>query len=297
MTKLYGLVQAAGFCFRVQGVVVGVRANSIAKLREVEARLPWGYRRHRTCAVRRLYFFCFHHGDARPGLRRYHALYGDTGILARTDTETELFDEFERDLNFYIAQSSPNRFFVHAGVVAWNGVAIVIPGKSHTGKSTLVRAFLQQGATYYSDEYAVFDRNGYVHPYARPLAIRKDSDGRQTKVMPSSLGCEVGQKCIRVGLVLLTYFRRSSHWRPRALSATRGALGLLANSFSGRKEPARALFFAAQAASKATVLSGVRGEAGDVARAVLCVLQERKRGNARSSSREGGSGETAGIEA
>jgi hypothetical protein len=273
MTKLYGLVQAGGFCFSLLGVVAGIRVNDVEKIREVEARLPWGHRRHGICSVKRLYSFYFNRRETRPGMRRYHTLYRDSDVLARTENETELLDEFERDLGLHIAQSTPKRLVVHAGVVDWKGTAIVMPGRSFTGKTTLVKEFLRHGATYYSDEYAILDRNGRVHPYPRPLMVRDSANGRQREVATSTLGCRVGAKPIRIGLILVTFYRRSARWRPRPQSVTHGALGLLANSFSGRRDPVKALTFISEAVSKARVLSGVRGEAAEMVQAILRGLE------------------------
>jgi hypothetical protein len=55
---------------------------------------------------------------------------------------------------------------VHAGVVGWNGGAAILPGPSHAGKTTLVAELLRHGAVYFSDEYALIDAEGRVHPYA-----------------------------------------------------------------------------------------------------------------------------------
>jgi hypothetical protein len=277
MTKLYGLVQAGGFCFSLLGVVAGVRVNSVEKIREVEERLPWGHRRHRICPVDRLYSFYFNRRESRPGMRLYHTLYRDTEVLARTENITQLLEEFERDLALHIAQSAPKRLVVHAGVVDWNGTAIVMPGKSFTGKTTLVKEFLRRGATYYSDEYAILDKNGRVHPYPRPLMVRDSVNGRQIKVATSKLGYRAGAKPIRIGLILVTFYRRSARWRPRSQSVTRGALGLLANSFSGRRDPAKALTFISEAVSKARVLHGVRGEAAETVQAILRGFEDRRR--------------------
>ena len=71
-----------------------------------------------------------------------------------------------------IAEVARNRVFVHAGVVGWKGRAIVIPGRSYSGKSTLVSELIRAGAAYYSDEYAVFDSRGRVYPFAKPLEMR-----------------------------------------------------------------------------------------------------------------------------
>ena len=78
-----------------------------------------------------------------------------------------------------VAERAPNHLFVHAGVVGWEGRAIVMPGASFAGKTTLVQAWLEAGATYYSDEFAVLDRAGRVHPFARPLTIRDGNDRRR----------------------------------------------------------------------------------------------------------------------
>ena len=60
----------------------------------------------------------------------------------------------------FVAERAPDHLFVHAGVVGWEGRAIVMPGASFAGKTTLVQAWLEAGATYYSDEFAVLDRAG-----------------------------------------------------------------------------------------------------------------------------------------
>jgi serine kinase of HPr protein (carbohydrate metabolism regulator) len=70
-------------------------------------------------------------------------------------------------VEFDIAVRARSALFVHAGVVAWRGRAVLIPGASNAGKSTLVAELVRRGATYYSDEYAAIDAAGRVHPYAR----------------------------------------------------------------------------------------------------------------------------------
>ena len=46
-----------------------------------------------------------------------------------------------------------------------------LPGHSFSGKSTLVAALVRAGAVYYSDEFAVLDPDGFVHPYAKALSL------------------------------------------------------------------------------------------------------------------------------
>src|ERR687894_479249 len=50
-------------------------------------------------------------------------------------------------------------------VVARGGRALVRPGPSLSGKTTLVAALVRSGAAYLSDEFAVLDPEGRVHPY------------------------------------------------------------------------------------------------------------------------------------
>src|SRR5215211_6866416 len=101
----------------------------------------------------------------------YRVVVGDTVHEACTDLELAVgtLDAFVRS---HIAINAPNRIFVHAGVVSYRGRAIVLPGTSFSGKTTLAVALIQAGAAYYSEEYAVFDEFGLVHPYPKPFSIR-----------------------------------------------------------------------------------------------------------------------------
>src|SRR4029077_6709070 len=89
---------------------------------------------------------------------------------------------------FFVAERAPDHLFVHAGVVGWDGGAIVMPGASFAGKTTLVQAWLGAGATYYSDEFAVLDRTGRVHPFTRPLSIRDRATASTRRVPVAALG-------------------------------------------------------------------------------------------------------------
>ena len=70
----------------------------------------------------------------------------------------------ESQIQGHIALDATEFVFIHAGVVADGGRAIVIPGLSFSGKTTLVRALVEAGAVYYSDEFAALDENGRVLP-------------------------------------------------------------------------------------------------------------------------------------
>jgi len=246
-----------------------VRVNAPQFVLQIQAHLPPAWRIQQSPVVDRLYSFVFAGRGARPGVQRFHLLYGDLQNLARTGDAEDLFEAFESDLNNFIGQSARRRFFVHAGVVGWRGRAIVIPGRSYSGKTTLVKEFLRYGATYYSDEFAVLDGRGCVNPFAKPLAMREETTQKQSKVSATELGVETGVKPLPVGLLLFTHYQSSARWHPRAISPGRAALGLLANALSARGQPEQTLTFLQRAVRGARILNGVRGEAKEVVRAIL----------------------------
>ena len=66
-----------------------------------------------------------------------------------------------------------------------------MPGLSFSGNMTLVRAVVEAGAVYYSDEHAMLDEVGRVHPYARPLPFRPPRGVRSTSAPRSWVGSSV----------------------------------------------------------------------------------------------------------
>ena len=78
-----------------------------------------------------------------------------------------------------------NLHAVHAGAVLFGNRAVLLPGKSFAGKSSLVAELLRRGATCLSDEYALIDGAGIVHAYPRPLLLRNGGHA-QTPVLPGT---------------------------------------------------------------------------------------------------------------
>src|SRR5215475_14416282 len=134
MTNLYRLVKACGFCFRSFGVVGGVRLNEPNMLGKIEERLPPGWHKRPSGPVDTVYSFFFNRAGSSQRVRRYHVLYGNSQVLARSENEDELLEEFERRVNAHVSATSRSKCFVHAGVVGWKGKAIVMPGRSFSGK-------------------------------------------------------------------------------------------------------------------------------------------------------------------
>ena len=174
MDKLDRLVWADGFSFISYGVRIGVRINERAQLARVLSCLPPGWQRTTSTRVDRLYSVVAGGEGSRPNLKLLNLVYANANRLARTSSFDDALDALESDLQLFVAEEAPRRLFVHAGVVAWKGKAALIPGRSFSGKTSLVAELVKRGATYYSDEYAVLDAEGHVHNYARPLSIREN---------------------------------------------------------------------------------------------------------------------------
>lgn len=248
---------------------IGVRVNDPQLLPRIESLLPPGWKRSPSPIVGRLYSVFVGGESPRAGLRRLHLAYANTLRVARTADLEAALEAFESDLRLYIAERARRRVFVHAGVVAWRGRAIVIPGRSFSGKSSLVAALVRAGATYYSDEYAVFDARGRVHPFPAPLSLRGAEGERPTRHPAESLGGRPGTRPLPVGLVAVSEYRRGARWRPRRLTPGQGVLTLLANTVPARERPAAALAVLQRVVVAAPVLKGPRGEASEVADALL----------------------------
>ena len=272
MDKLDRLEWPAGFSFSSYGATIGVRANDPAIIGQLEPLLPPGWRLSSSPRVDRLYSLLASRPQSRRGIRGLNLAYADVLRIARSSNLQDVLERFESDLQLYVAESARKRIFVHAGVVEWSGEAIIIPGRSHTGKTTLVAELVRAGARFYSDEYAVFDAAGLVHPYAKPLAVR-DASGRQLKCSPEDLGGSPGRGPTPIGLVVVTAFKDGTRWKPKNGSAGQGILALLANTVAARRKPAGSLNVFQRAVTDALVLSGSRGEAREASASILELME------------------------
>ena len=197
-------------------------------------------------------------------------VYRDNERIARSTDRREAMLALESALRFAVAETSARSVFVHAGVVGWRGRAIVIPGVSGSGKTTLVKALVQAGAVYYSDEYAVLDDQGLVAPFPKPLSVRTGTSPWRARVSVNVYDGAVGDVPIPVGLVVVTRHRPGARWCPRPLSAGETALALVANTLRIRQDPAAVLTRLARALPPdASGIDSDRDDADSTAAAIL----------------------------
>lgn len=144
--------------------------------------------------------------DRLPDLREWLPFWWqDADVEPERVWRVEGYAQTVGDLELWLAEHAVEFIFVHAAVVAFDGVAIVVPGRSMTGKSTLCKALLECGADYGSDEYAVIDAAGLVHPYPRPLSLRQP-DGTVRRVDFSQYRADVMAPATPIGVVAAMRF-------------------------------------------------------------------------------------------
>jgi hypothetical protein len=267
---------AAGISFISYGVRVRIRVNDAAMLDQLPQLLPPGWKPVSSPLAKRVYSLVVAGYGAQKGARRgrMNILYADREMLLRSSNLDEMLERFESHLQLFVAEWARRRVFIHAGVVGWNGKAIVIPGRSFSGKTTLVAELVRAGADYYSDEYAVLDTRGRVHPYPKPLAIRENGSEEQTKYTAESFGGSIGARPLPVGIIVVSRYKTGARWRPRELSAGQSALELLSNAVPARTKPGEALAVLQKVVSNAPTVKGVRGDAGKAAASILRKLDE-----------------------
>lgn len=245
---------------------MGVRVNPRELINEVASRLPAVAKPATAHAVQRLYWIRAA-GEQRRNIKPFNILYVDSLQHEKSLNLNEILSTFEYDVELYVAENAKQRLFVHAGVVGWHGRAILLPGKTLSGKSTLVARLLESGASYYSDEFALLDPDGLVHPYPRPLAMRASPNlgPLKTHVFPGP----VPRKPLPVGLIAFSQYEANGKWRPRPLSPGRAILTLLSNTISARRRPRFAMSVLPKVVANAAVVQSVRGDAAETVDALL----------------------------
>lgn len=121
---------------------------------------------------------------------------------------------------------------IHAAAVARHGNAMLLAGRSHSGKTTLA-AWLaaHHGYEYATDEASAIDVDGAVMPYPRPLGLRPESpmarptSGTAQRFMPdevlvpvSDVGGVVARTAWPAQLIVFPHFQPESDVRVASVS-------------------------------------------------------------------------------
>jgi len=168
------------------------------------------------------------------------------------------WDRVESELALFAAERLADEIAVHAAVIVHEGLAVVVPGASGSGKSRLCVAAHEVGATVLSDEYALVARDGgLVTGWARPVRVRRPTGG------VDRLDIATTAAPVPVGLVAVVRYQPGAALDLEALTTAQTAMLLLANTVCARTRPDESLDAALAVARSAPGVTGVRGEASD----------------------------------
>jgi hypothetical protein len=160
---------------------------------------------------------------------------------------------------------------VHAGAVLIEGRALLLPGSTHAGKSSLVAELLRRGASYLSDEYAIIDSQGQTHPYPRPLLLRSGHPW-QSLVLPEELNASFAVQPAPVGWILAIDYVPGGAWKINEMSQGEAVMLLLRNTPHEMAQSPGMVDFFFRVAGSADCCEGTRGDAVEAASHVLNLI-------------------------
>jgi hypothetical protein len=248
------------------GVSWAIQADDIAAYHLLLDRLPPGSTPVSAKGTLRSYAFRTL-PPATPGDDVSYLLLADGRPLLRSTEASDIAEAFEDNLNWLVAEHSQRRVFLRAGVVGWRDRAIIIPGGPRTGKTTLVRALVACGATYFSDTYAVLD-GSTVHPYRSRLPEWLGEGGSLSCLLDEIRGVQP-TKPLPVGIVVFAPYQPGAVFKPKLISRGKSLLGLFKHAVSAQRRPEQVLRVLDSVTRKCNALEGVRGDAHAVATYLL----------------------------
>lgn len=252
--------------FNCYGVKIGVIVNRIELLQSIRDLLPVDAREVALNEVDHL-FSIVAFGDGNPE----NALFCNGREWIKDPNLESLFSILQAQMRQKVAEFTNEKVFIHAGVVVYKNCLIMLPGNSFAGKTTLTAALVQAGAVYYSDEFAIVDRNGIVSPYPKPLSMRKrgSRESLQVEIGVEHFGGKQGVEPLPVKLVVITKHQPRARWRPEVLSAGQAILELLKHANNSLRHPQIVLPVLQKIAENARVIRSPRGAAEICAAAIL----------------------------
>lgn len=182
-----------------------------------------------------------------------------------------------RALDDAVLARLPSWRVAHAGVVACDGRALLLPGRTHSGKSTLVAELVRRGAVYFSDEYALIDSEGLVHPYPRPMMLR--NGGPESHVAPVA---ESGTAAVPVGWIFGLTWQAGACWDPILLDQSQAVMLLLQNTPHVLAEAPELVRYFERAVAQAQTYTGCRPDSAEAASEMLRLVGRAR--DARSTS-------------
>jgi hypothetical protein len=262
LAELDKLKWTAGFAFRPYEQYLGIRTNRPDLLEPLKKLLLPGWSTEPIAEVD--YLFSVYAETGADGSTTY-AIYGDSSEILRTARASDIATAIDAWLHIVVAHFASHRLFVHAGAVVWKDRAILIPGASMSGKSTLVAALVDQGARYWSDDFAVLDGEARVFSYPVPLQLRTT----QQVISAPDLGWKPDLGGVRVGLIAILPYKSGAQLRLRKISPAKATMELIQNTVTAVRDFERWMRLLPDLTSQCVCLKGTRNEAAPAAERLL----------------------------
>ncbi|MCW5960426.1 MAG: hypothetical protein KIS76_09705 [Pyrinomonadaceae bacterium] len=208
-------------------------------------------------------------------------IFDDNQITTFYNLNDEVFSHLtDKLISVFAFVLAPQKYFFHAGAVSICGTGVIIVGPSFSGKTSLVKSLLKSGAVYYSDDVAVVDRNGFLHPFNNSLSIR-DNSSKRSIVSPSVFGAQHGKVSVPLGLILHAPYSPGSTWTPSNQSQAQ-AVWMLTTNFIYHAflaiDPAETWKSVSDIIKSVPYYSGIRGEASELVEWLLTRLDQNDHG-------------------
>lgn len=268
LEECFDYPDSKAFVFESFGVKIEIRSNKPEHLTEIYKRLVHALPQNLEIIEKRN---SQHRFFVESGEDEFLKLWKNDEEITGGDSKVNFFNFFESKLRLTVAEFAEKHVFLHSGVVAHKGKAILVPASSFRGKTTLVKELVRAGAVYYSDEYAVLDERGFVSPFPKTLSVRDPRKGGYEQIEQSaeSFGGVTGDMPIPVGMVLVTEFVENGEWKPSLLSPGKGVMEMLQHAIPVRQNPEYVLKVLNLVASRAIICESSRGEAKEFAKLIL----------------------------
>jgi|SRR5271166_2951990 len=147
----------------------------------------------------------------------YSIRHNDTEV-SRTHSRLDAILELNACLINFFIEACTEFLWLHAGAAARGGLAVLFPGPSMRGKSTIVSRLLSLGWTYLGDEMiALSIENGKVYPFPQAPTLRTPIGGSELSEklsIPKTLSVvdpdRIARKPMTVGAIVFPAFRPSA---------------------------------------------------------------------------------------
>jgi hypothetical protein len=198
----------------------------------------------------------------------YHLVYGERRYGPYGSVEGAMRG-VSNGIHFVLGKRSPMTF-LHAGAVEIDGNAVIFPGRSRWGKSTLVASLVEQGCGYMSDEYAVISQHGTVFPLSKPIRLRKA--GGAVHIDPPGVSAPGGLHC---SALILTRFEEGAQWAPESMTSGAAILETLPCALQSRECSEQVLASLAALVRGAECYRSSRGNFQPTAESIMALVGDR----------------------